>query len=657
MSSLVYHMGKANMIKQAWSNFVLAGKVQEGHVRKIIFESWKRCKNMGVTHLNGICYDVLPGEELQELLLEKRQLLDIARPIMETLFRCVQGSGFIVVLITNNGRLIESIGDPDILEMAKTLNFVPGANWSEASVGTNAIGTSLATGNPLQVSGAEHYCNKHHAWTCSGAPIRDPSGEIIGCLNMSGPKDRVHSHTLGMIVAAVRAIENQIRKEEAQERLAAAHKHLTTVVGSISEGLLSVENKGRITHVNSAAAKIIGTLPSELIGKNIFDTFGRSCHVKEVLETGVGCLEEELVLDSLKGRLHCTFSATPIIDEANHTVGAVITLREIKKVHKIVNKMAGARARLRFKDVIGESSQMMEVIKKAKLAAGSPSTVLLMGESGTGKEIFAQAIHNGSPRREGPFIGVNCAAMPRELIQSELFGYSEGAFTGARRSGQPGKFELASGGTLFLDEIGDMPLDMQVNLLRVLQEKSVIRVGGNKVIPVDVRIIAATNKNLSIEAKRGNFRQDLFFRLNVFPIMIPPLRQRVDDIKLLTNYFIHKLSIKLGKEIVQVQPKIYEILESYHWPGNVRELENILEHAINLGEGDTLLIKHLPDYFRSTPAVGVGNGEVVPLVEWERRAIQQALEKLDGNVSRTAEALGIGRNTLYDKLKKYGIKK
>lgn len=652
MSTLAREFAKSN-IKQVWKQFVLSGKIQEGLVRTVIAESWVRSREAGVNHLDGCCLDLLSREEVQALREERQQLLDIARPIMDTLFKCVQGSGFVVVLITETGRILETIGDPDILEMAGTLNFLPGANWSEESVGTNAIGTSLAIGSAIQVSGAEHYCSKHHAWTCSGAPIHDPSGKIIGCLNMSGTQDRVHSHTLGMIVAAVGAIENQLRKEEAQQRLAAAHKHLTAVVGSISEGLLSVDSEARITHVNSAAAKIIGMLPSELVGKPVLEVFGESRQIRKVLETGQSCLEEELVMDAPRGRIHCTFTATAITDEAR-TVGAVVTLREIKQVHQIVNQMAGAQARFRFGDIIGESPQISDVIRKAKMAAQSPSTVLFMGESGTGKEVFAQAIHNASARRNGPFVAVNCAAMPRELIQSELFGYCEGAFTGARRGGRPGKFELASGGTLFLDEVGDMPLDMQVNLLRVLQEKNVVRVGGDKAIPVDVRVIAATNKNLFKEVEKGNFRQDLFYRLNVFTVNIPPLREREGDRRSLTQHFVQKLSLKLGKEISRIQPEVYEQVEVYHWPGNVRELENVLEQAINLVEGDTLFTEHLPAHINPGPVCAKMERGIISLAALERRAIEDALEKFAGNVSRAAQALGIGRNTLYEKMRKYG---
>lgn len=652
MSILAREFAKSN-IKQVWKQFVLTGKIQDGLVRKVIAESWLRCRQAGVNHLDGYCLDFLSREELLALREERKQLLDIARPIMETLFKCVQGSGFIVVLITEAGYILENIGDPEILEMAKTLNFLPGANWLEESVGTNAIGTSLAIGSAIQVSGAEHYCSKHHAWTCSGAPIHDPSGKIIGCLNMSGPQDRVHSHTLGMIVAAVRAMEDQLRKEQAQQELAAAHKHLTAVVGSISEGLLSVDGDSVITHVNSAAARILGMLPSELVGRTVAEVFGECCRIKKVLESGQSCLEEELVLDAPRGRIHCTFTATAITDEAQRTVGAVVTLREIKQVHQIVNQMAGAQARFRFGDIVGDSPQVSEVIRKAKMAAQSPSTVLLMGESGTGKEVFAQAIHNASTRREGPFVAVNCAAMPRELIQSELFGYCEGAFTGARRGGRPGKFELASGGTLFLDEVGDMPLDMQVNLLRVLQEKNVVRVGGDKAIPVDVRVIAATNKNLFKEVEKGNFRQDLFYRLNVFTVNIPALREREGDRRLLTRHFVQKLSLKLGKEISRIQPEVFEQVEAYHWPGNVRELENVLEQAINLVEGEILFAEYLPAHINQGPVGTKTERGIIPLAELERRAIEEALEKFAGNVSRAAQALGIGRNTLYEKMKKY----
>ena len=260
--------------------------------------------------------------------------------------------------------------------------------------------------------------------------------------------------------------------------------------------------------------------------------------------------------------------------------------------------------------------------------------------------------------RDGLFVSVNCGAMPGELIQSELFGYAEGAFTGARKGGRPGKIELANGGSIFLDEIGDMPLQMQVNLVRVLEEKTIVRIGDNKVIPVDVRIIAATNRSLYEEVTRGRFREDLFYRLNVITIILPPLRERKGDITLLTNHFVDNISKKVGKHIERIEPEVFATLEAYQWPGNVRELANVLEYAINLLPGRELQLAHMPPYLKKKQTVqSMAEGaEIMPLALVERKAIENALRHFEGNISKVAAALGIGRNTLYDKIKKHGIR-
>jgi len=272
----------------------------------------------------------------------------------------------------------------------------------------------------------------------------------------------------------------------------------------------------------------------------------------------------------------------------------VAVLREFKAVRQLVHRMVGARAKFTFDDLIGKNAAYLKTVQLAKMAANSSSTVLLLGESGTGKEVFAQAIHNAGDRRNEPFIAINCAALPRELIGSELFGYSEGAFTGAKRGGSPGKFELADGGTIFLDEIGEMPLEMQVNLLRVLQEKTLMRIGGDQVITVDVRVIAATNKDLLQAAQQNTFRSDLYYRLNVININMVPLRRRKDDILPLTSFFVEKINQRLSKEAYVIHPETLDILQRYHWPGNVRELENIVERAINVAQTDTLTPDTLP---------------------------------------------------------------
>lgn len=648
-------------LREAWEICVKTKIPPVDLLRSEVAASWKRSLDLSIDPYDGVCKKVMERQDVPKLLQKNKNILDIARPIMKTLYKSVQGNSFVVVLTDEKGQVLEMIGDEEVLQASKSIRFTVGANWSEASVGTNAIGTCLMLDKPLAIAGAEHFCKKHHPWFCSSAPIHEYSGSIIGCLNLSCSVKRNYKKDQGIVVAAVRAIENQLHRGETQEKLLEAHKHLTTVMSSISEGIMSLDEKRRITHVNAAFGRMFGAHVSHLIGVDAAAILQENKRISHVLKTGQPCLEEELRIETDQKQIHCTFSATPILTRFGQVKGAVLVFREMKQVHQMIHKIAGSQARYRFKDIIGTSSQIKKVMQKGKHVAQGPSTVLVLGESGTGKEMIAQAIHNASDRRDAPFVALNCAAMPRELIQSELFGYREGAFTGASKGGRPGKFELADGGTVFLDEIGDMPLDMQANLLRVLQENSVLRVGGDYAIAIDVRLVAATNKNLQEQVARGEFRQDLFYRLNVVSITVPPLRERREDIHLLVSYFCDKIALKLGKPIYTIEDEVYQRLESYDWPGNVRELENVVEYAINMVQGSTLTLDLLPPY------LGVAShyshqeksekNEIQSLEQIEAQAIREAIGRNKGKVSATAAQLGIARNTLYEKMKKYHIKK
>lgn len=325
----------------------------------------------------------------------------------------------------------------------------------------------------------------------------------------------------------------------------------------------------------------------------------------------------------------------------------------LKKVRKLAGKISSGHAVYTFEKIIGKNKDFLKIIDYCNKVASSSSTILITGESGTGKEVFAQAIHNISDRKDEAFIAVNCGAIPRSLIESELFGYEEGAFTGAKKGGSAGKFEIADGGTIFLDEIGEMSLDMQIKLLRVIEEKVINRIGGRNPIPVNVRIISATNKDLKEEVSKGNFRNDLYYRVNVIPIHLPPLRERKDDIPLLIDFFMNRISKRLNKRKVEIPKEYLEYLINYDWPGNIRELENIIELIINTESipfsFEKKVIKPGADFVDS-------NDECLKLEYVERNHIIYVMEKFKGNVTLASKALGIGRNTLYRKLKKFNIK-
>jgi transcriptional regulator with PAS, ATPase and Fis domain len=338
--------------------------------------------------------------------------------------------------------------------------------------------------------------------------------------------------------------------------------------------------------------------------------------------------------------------------------------RQLERNLAAVRSELGRTARYTFENIVCQSRAMMELIRRAKSIADSPSNVLLLGESGTGKEIFAQAIHNASDRSDGPFVAVNCGAIPKELIQSELFGYEAGAFTGAHRRGRAGKFEVADKGTLFLDEIGDMPLEMQSNLLRVLEDRAVVRVGGTNPARVDVRLIAATHRNLPAEVEKRSFRNDLYYRLSVIALRLAPLRERPEDVFPIAKHHLARLSQKLGKRVNRIHPDALDTLAAHSWPGNIRELVNVIEQAVNMTQGDIILPEHLPESVQSSkpgatlpqPPVFSG-GKIAPLAALEKEAIEQAISHCRGNLSKTAKALGIGRNTLYDKIRKYNVQR
>ncbi|WP_291300300.1 sigma-54-dependent Fis family transcriptional regulator [Desulfosporosinus sp. BICA1-9] len=642
---------------RAWENFVKRGITDVVVTRPEILESWQRCRALGVDPYDGIGKDRSDHNELQQLFISNSQLVEVAKPFMHTVYQSVKGSGFMVVITDKEGRILHTCGDSGILDKAaSTIRFIKGTNWSEQAVGTNAIGTALAMNKAIQISGPEHFCQSHHYWTCSGAPIHNSLGKIIGCFDISGPAEYVYLHTYGMVVTAVEAIENQLRKEEIQEEKKRAYELLSAATESVTEGLLAVDNEGRIIHINPVAQKIFGLGDKVETGQLLKSILGPNEKFSEMANQLLWKTDVEIVHDQGRGRIHCICSARPFYKKDGIIAGVMFTLREINKVRSLVNKMVGATARFYCKDIIGESKVMKNALKLISVAANSRSNVLLTGESGTGKELFAQAIHNHSGRSEGPFVAVNCAALPRELIQSELFGYNEGAFTGAKRRGNPGKFELANEGTIFLDEIGDMPMELQVNLLRVLQERKVTRVGGDKEIPVDVRIIAATNKNLLKDIDEGRFRQDLFYRLNVFSIHIPPLREREEDIELLTMYLIRVFSESLGKHIKGAETEFLQAIRNYSWPGNVRELQNAVEYAMNVAEGEYLSVTDLPRNIHRQPDFLKEVGKVISLTEIERITVESTLNRFNGNITKTAKALGIGRNTLYDKLRKLGVR-
>ncbi|WCK56893.1 sigma-54-dependent Fis family transcriptional regulator [Aneurinibacillus sp. Ricciae_BoGa-3] len=639
-----------------WKGFIFE-KNLDPELNPIIKESWQRSLFYEVDPYKRKGERTLTYFELEQLKKDRGDFYSIALAVMENLYSFVKGSGFLVILCTENGFLIKVIGDEEPLRNARSIDFVEGADWSEESMGTNAIGTCLKTNRPVQVYGAEHFTQVCQSWTCSAAPIHDPSGKLIGILNMSGPFERVHSHTLGMVVSAVQAIEQQMKLIEKSRKNEVMQSYIEATINTLTDGVLITNQQGLILKANNSLLRLSGLSELQIVGQTLDILFEEERIIDKALDCPKIINEEVNVKQVRNGQLiPCLLHIKPIYDQDGQWMGSLISLNEVKSVRKFVNEITGSQAKVTFTDIVGSHPLFMECIKEAKLAARTASTVLLMGNSGTGKDLFAQAIHQEGGRSHKPFIAINCGAVPRDLLGSELFGYVEGAFTGARKGGSAGKFELADGGTLFLDEIGEMSLEMQVLLLRVLQNREVIRMGGHRVIPVDVRIISATNKDLEEEMRKGHFREDLFYRLNVMPIKIPALRQRKEDISLLAKSFCQKLSQRLNRDIRDISPELIRLLEGHDWPGNVRELQNVLERTILRSEGTVLLPQFLPAELQSWPRVEKQEDMLSWKEEMKKQALLQSIQECKGNLKKAATLLGISRSTLYRQMERYGLR-
>ncbi len=397
------------------------------------------------------------------------------------------------------------------------------------------------------------------------------------------------------------------------------------------------------------------------MGKRVVNVLNKKmedfCDIKpllyQVMESKRKIIDAEYNFNFNGKTVHMISSGYPIFDNSGEVVGAIDIFRGIERSRKLANVIAGYNASYEFEDIIGESNKIKETIKLAKSFSCNKENILIKGESGTGKELFAQSIHNYGYRKKNPFIAINCANLPNELIESELFGYEEGAFTGARGGGKPGKFELAGGGTLFLDEIGEMQYHLQAKLLRAIETKSIVRLGGSKPIKIDARIIAATNRDLKAMMDKGQFRQDLYYRLTVLTLNIPPLNQRSDDLLKLAEYFIEKIGLKYGKKITGIESNAKNMLLANHWPGNVRELENLMSRAVFICDTNYISKNHLIK--AGLDEVAIVKNKQIPnkkeLKEINREIILETLKLTNGNKKRAAELLGISRQTIYRTLR------
>ena len=483
--------------------------------------------------------------------------------------------------------------------------------------------------------------------------IKNSRNEIITISINASPLLNIHKEIIGVILS----FRNVLEVYRLTSELFKESVRLRSILNSIADGVLTVDNNLVITGFNPAAEKITGYTEKEVLGKYCHSILGsevcnRNCPLRKTIETGETITNFEMnFITAQERRIPVNVSTAPLIDENGEVIGGVETFRDLSVLKQLRDELKGKYS---FRNIIGKNPGMQKIYNLIEVVSNSNSTVLITGETGTGKDLVARAIHYNSLRRAKPFIKVSCAALPETLLESELFGHKKGAFTGAVRD-KPGRFQLADGGTIFLDEVGEIPLSIQVKLLRVIEEQEFEALGDTKSTKVDVRIIAATNRDLKEEIHEGRFREDLFYRLNVIPIHLPPLRERKDDIPLLVEHIIKTLNTREGRSIRSVSRETMELLLDYDWIGNVRELENAIEYAFVHCDGNIILPQHLPGDIRKLKKEEV-RIEGKTLEELEKEFIKKTLKANNFDKGKTAKALRISRTTLWRKMKKYGLK-
>jgi transcriptional regulator of acetoin/glycerol metabolism len=628
---------------------------------QVILNSWKRCSQSGVDPLTDALLDV----DSPNIAFENEVLMTLSERISPSMVAQMIKRNLVLAVTNSKGRFVYRQGAGQALRAAEKLGFEVNADWSEESVGTNAIGTAILEGFPLQVFGREHFRESHHAFRCTAAPFFSPAGRIMGCVDISSDVSIDHSKNLELVIGVSRFFERLLLEAHARE-MRAWPAAILGEMGPGYGGLVVIDPGGIVCGCDHRARDVLGARAAGFCGRPAGDIFDLDKVSQQRHSNSMSA--PEMILVKTRRPPYVMAEAKRLRSPSGLWLGLMLKLIEPQVITSSMTRAAQSLKVISEQPAwafLGDSKVSVSTRRQLQALAQTPSTVLLTGESGTGKERAARAIHALGPRWNAPFIAVNCGAFPESLIQSELFGYVPGTFTGADRKGRSGIFEQADGGVVFLDEIGELPLRQQVNLLRVLDEKAVTRVGGNRQISVNVKVIAATNRILAAEAAAGRFREDLLHRLNVISLCLPPLRDRLDDLKPIAEYHLARFVKELGLPALTLGPEALAIMMEHSWPGNVRSLVNALEFACNqyfLAPFSQIGPEHLPVPLSAdilAPAQGKGDPTIpagqLGLVEMERRAVIEALRRHGDNITQAAKSLGIGRNTFYAKMKRHAI--
>ncbi|WP_240057520.1 sigma-54-dependent Fis family transcriptional regulator [Paraburkholderia azotifigens] len=643
-------------IMSAWERIIEGREPPSSAVRAVIDASWHRCLEGHVDPGATSGPPPLDEDGVYDLRVKNSRLLDAIGPLIAQTRELLCRTETVLVLTDPNGTILELAGDSRIVGPLGELRLIPGGNWTERTGGTNAIGTALALHRPVQIHRAEHFCMAMKRWTCAATVICDPQdGTVLAGVDVSGLAHTYSRHSLPFIVSLASRIEGRLGRVTLERHLRLLENGLT-YCSRPSDGVAIVDEFGRLVKTNSQARAAFARLGVQGSLESAFPI----PDIASIAEGWVSPHSPEWLRVARIER----------IKDGPDTLGfmliapATTRLATLSPDRTLSVKSDRAPA---FSSIVGSSSPLCAAIQKAQQLAKAAVPVLLLGETGVGKELFARGIHQSSTRADGPFVALNCGSLSRDLLTSDLFGYAEGAFTGARRSGMMGKIEAANRGTLFLDEIGEMPLDIQPHLLRVLEEGEVLRLGETSARKVDFRLIAATNRDLRAKIADGSFRTDLYYRLAVTNVPIPPLRERKDDLPDLLEHWLSVSRARFGVRNVVIEDTAFECLMNYAWPGNVRELRNAIEGAVLMACDGVIRIGDLPTEIQ-TPLVFEGAHdrphtaaseptprEVLSLDAAEAESIRFAIQKHRGNVTEAAAQLGIAKSTLYQKVAKYGL--
>ncbi|MEG2174107.1 MAG: sigma 54-interacting transcriptional regulator [Oscillospiraceae bacterium] len=635
----------------AWISFMKNNTINNTIISDIIAASWQRCRDDNFVFDHTLIEKPLQNTEENS---DIRSLVENGGGIIRDVFNNLDSDGFYGIITDKNGKKLFGLRNEkdELSNRLKKISQI--TNFAENRAGTNCFSLVAEIEKPCSVAGAQHYFEFFHGYVGYAAPVFNIANEMIGMVGFYTTAERMDDYIISFVVAVERAIENSLKWLNSREIVEKQREEKQYILDAVSDGVAYVDLDGKIAHCNRKLFELFGVKSESVVGEDIshLNTIPSIDELKKYPFSSIySTCDNKISIINSRGESRQSFlNKYKILEDGSQENNEIWIFTVYSDIKKLAKKLStGNTSSFTFNDIKSNSKSMKMVIELAKKAASFEAGTIIEGESGTGKEMLAQAIHSYGVRKNEPFIAVDCGALPSGLLESELFGYDEGAFTGAKRGGKKGKFELANKGVLFLDEITNMPYDIQAKLLRALQERKIVPIGGTEPVSFDVQVIAATNKNIVAEIEQGGFRRDLFYRLNLIHIKIPPLTERENDLQLFLKYFMHKYNPKGDMHIAK---ETIDILSAYEWPGNVRQLENVVERMVIISNSKTIGPESIPDeILQSVAPLEKPNAfdmeEDKTLKDICALYVEKTLEKHDGNIKKVAEILGISRVTVY----------